>query len=67
MRAISRRVRRGFVLPYVLGFAALLAVIAMFLLESANSDESTIAFRIKCIQCGGGGLNVALGDLTFRC
>ena len=66
MRATSPRVLRGFVLPYVMGFAALLAVIAMFLLESANSaSESTFSVQDKnaTFNAAEAGLNAALDDL----
>lgn len=66
MRATSQRVCRGFVLPYVLGFAALLAVIAMLLLESANSaSESTYSIQDKnaVFDAAEAGLNAALDDL----
>ncbi len=68
MRATSQCVRRGFVLPYVMGFAALLAVIAMFLLESANSaSESTYSIQDKndTFDAAEAGLNAALDDLDI--
>jgi hypothetical protein len=57
---------RGFVLPYVLGFAAVLAVIAMMLLQSANNaSESTFSIQDKnaVFDAAEAGLNAALDDL----
>lgn len=68
MRGTSPHVRRGFVLPYVLGFAALLAVIAMLLLESANNaSESTFSIQDKnaVFDAAEAGLNAALDDLDI--
>src|ERR1700681_522060 len=65
MREI-RQPKRGFVLPYVLGFAAVLAVIAMMLLQSANSaSESTYTIQDKnaVFNAAEAGLNAALDDL----
>jgi hypothetical protein len=59
---------RGFVLPYVLAFAAVLSVIAMLLLESANSaSESTYSVQDKnaVFDAAEAGLNAALDDLDI--
>jgi hypothetical protein len=66
MRGTSRRRGRAFVLPYVMGFAALLAVIAMMLLQSANSaSQSTYTIQDKnaVFDAAEAGLNAALDDL----
>jgi hypothetical protein len=68
MREIRQRRTRGFVLPYVLGFAAVLAVIAMMLLQSANSaSESTYTIQDKnaVFDAAEAGLNAALDDLDI--
>jgi hypothetical protein len=66
MRATSRRNGRAFVLPYVMGFAAVLAVIAMLLLQSANNaGQSTYTIQDKnaVFDAAEAGLNAALDDL----
>jgi hypothetical protein len=66
MRGTSNRLARGFVLPYVLSFAAMLAVIAMMLLESASSaSRSTYSLQDKnaVFNAAEAGLNSALDDL----
>jgi hypothetical protein len=68
MRATRRPPWRGFVLPYVLGFAAVLAVIAMMLLQSANSasdSTSTIQDKNAVFDAAEAGLNAALDDLDI--
>ena len=68
MREIRQRRTRGFVLPYVLGFAAVLAVIAMMLLQSANSasdSTSTIQDKNAVFDAAEAGLNAALDDLDI--
>jgi len=66
MRGTSSRLERGFVLPYVLSFAAMLAVIAVMLLESASSaSKSTYSLQDKnsVFDAAEAGLNAALDDL----
>jgi Tfp pilus assembly protein PilX len=68
MRGTSRRSGRAFVLPYVMGFAAVLAVIAMMLLQSANSaSDSTYTIQDKnaVFDAAEAGLNAALDDLDI--
>lgn len=58
--------KRGFVLPYVLSFAAMLAVIAVMLLESASdASKSTYSLQDKnsVFNAAEAGLNAALDDL----
>ncbi|HKW44112.1 MAG TPA: hypothetical protein VJN22_00560 [Candidatus Eremiobacteraceae bacterium] len=66
MPGTSLRFRSGFVLPYVMGFAAVLAVIAMLLLQSAdNASVSTYSIEDKnaVFDAAEAGLNAALDDL----
>ena len=66
MPGTRRRSNRGFVLPYVLAFAALLAVIAMMLLQSATvASHSTYSIQDKnaVFNAAEAGLNAGLDDL----
>lgn len=66
MRGIRRRIESGFMLPYVLVFAAILAAIAMMLLESANNaSHSTYSIQDKnqIFDAAEAGLNAGLDDL----
>jgi hypothetical protein len=66
MHATRARFGRGFVLPYVMSFAAMLAVIAVMLLESAN-NASVSAYSVQdknaVFDAAEAGLNAALDDL----